>query len=306
MPTELLLAMSGAFVLTAVVVGWTASWWMTVHTPEYQRVHALAGRVVAPADAGPARSLVEGLDPVLARLSRFVPKSPTEMNRLRRRLTRAGYPHVSAAVYYALAELLLAAAAAVAAIVFVGGPTKWVLAVAGAVIGYMLPGLALAHLVSARQKAIRNGLPDVLDLLTVCVEAGSALDSAIVKASEELRIAHPALADELRLVTTEMRAGKPRLEALKNLGLRTGVDDVRTLVAMLAQTDRFGTSIAQALRTHAETLRTKRRQAAEERAAKISVKLVFPLALCLFPAIYVVCFGPVVVKIYRAFFTHGM
>ena len=127
-----------------------------------------------------------------------------------------------------------------------------------------------------------------------------------MKASEELQIAHPVLAEELRYVTTEMRAGKPRLEAFKNFAQRTGVDDVRTLVAMLTQTDRFGTSIGQALRTHAETSRTKRRQRAEERAAKVSVKLVFPLALCLFPALYVVCFGPVVVQIYRAFIEHGV
>jgi tight adherence protein C len=118
-----------------------------------------------------------------------------------------------------------------------------------------------------------------------------------VKASEELAIAYPALAQELRLITTETRAGKPRLEAFKNFAARTGVDDVRALVAMLIQTDRFGTSIAQALRTHAEVSRTKRRQRAEERAAKLGVKLVFPLVFCLFPAMYVVVLGPAVIKI---------
>ena len=107
------------------------------------------------------------------------------------------------------------------------------------------------------------------------------------------------------MVTTEIRAGKPRLEAFKNFGRRTGVDEVRSLVSMLTQTDRFGTSIAEALRIHSEMARTKRRQAAEERAGKIGVKLVFPLALCLFPALYIVCFGPVVVRIYHAFFESG-
>ena len=116
-----------------------------------------------------------------------------------------------------------------------------------------------------------------------------------MRASDELEIALPALAQELRIVTTEIRAGKPRLEAFQGLAKRTGVDDVRALVAMLTQTDRFGTSIAQALRTHAATSRTKRRQRAEERAAKVGVKLVFPLALCLVPALYVVCLGPVVI-----------
>ena len=151
----------------------------------------------------------------------------------------------------------------------------------------------------AHAKTIENGLPDVLDLLIVCIEAGSGLDQSLVKASDELEVAHPALAKELRLITTEIRAGKPRVEAFRNFASRTQVDDVRSLVTMLAQTDRFGTSVAQALRTHADVSRTKRRQRAEERAAKIGAKLVFPLALCIFPAVYAVCLGPVVVIIYR-------
>ena len=159
------------------------------------------------------------------------------------------------------------------------------------------PGYGWPARTAQRQKEIQNGLPDALDLLIVCVEAGAGLDAAIVKASEELALAYPALAEELRLVTTECRAGKPRIEAFKNFAQRTGVDDVRALVAMLVQTDRFGTSIAQALRTHAATSRTKRRQRAEERAAKLGVKLVFPLVFCLFPALYVVVLGPAVIKI---------
>jgi tight adherence protein C len=135
----------------------------------------------------------------------------------------------------------------------------------------------------------------------VCIEAGSGIDQAIIKSSDELDIAYPALAEEMRLLTTEMRAGKPRLEAFKNLASRTKVDEVRALVAMLIQTDRFGTSIAQALRTHAEVSRTKRRQNAEERAGKIGVKLVFPLVLCLFPALYVVILGPAVVEYFKIF-----
>ncbi len=164
-------------------------------------------------------------------------------------------------------------------------------------VGYALPGVWLGWMTGKRQKQIQNGLPDALDLLIVCVEAGSGLDAAIVKASEELNLSYPALAEELRLINTETRAGKPRLEAFKNFASRTGVEDVRALVAMMIQTDRFGTSIAQALRTHAEVSRTKRRQRAEERAAKLGVKLVFPLVFCLFPALYVVVLGPAVIKI---------
>jgi tight adherence protein C len=136
--------------------------------------------------------------------------------------------------------------------------------------------------------------------LIVCLEAGLGIDQAISKCGDELALAYPALAEELRMVNVEGRAGKPRIEAFKNFADRTKVDDVRALVSMLVQTDRFGTSIAQALRTHADVSRTKRRQRAEEKAAKIGVKLVFPLVFCLFPAFYVVTLGPAILKFIEA------
>ena len=172
-------------------------------------------------------------------------------------------------------------------------------------LGYFIPGLVLDHRISRYRLRIENGLPDALDLLIVSLEAGLALDQAILKCAEEFTIAHPELAEELRLINVECRAGKPRLEAFKNFAARTNVDDVRSLVAMLVQTDRFGTSVAQALRTHAEVSRTKRRQRAEERAAKIGVKLVFPLVFCLFPAFYVVTLGPAIIKFIKAFGSGG-
>ena len=223
------------------------------------------------------------------------------MGRLQRRLTRAGYPHGRAAVYFAAAEVLLPIALALATVAYMGVTRGGFLALVMAGMGYTLPGLWLARKTRARQKQIENGLPDALDLLIVCVEAGAGLDAALVKASEELALAYPYLAEELRMITIETRAGKPRLEAFRNFAQRTGVDDVRALVAMLVQTDRFGTSIAQALRTHAALARTKRRQRAEERAAKLGVKLVFPLVFCLFPALYVVVLGPAVIKIMHSF-----
>jgi tight adherence protein C len=173
---------------------------------------------------------------------------------------------------------------------------------ATAIAGFLLPGFVLERKIKARQRIIQNGLPDALDLLIVCLEAGSSIDQGIVKVADELELAYPPLAEELQMIITETRAGKPRLEAFRNFAKRTGVDDVRALVAMLVQTDRFGTSVAQALRTHAETSRTKRRQRAEERAAKIGVKMVFPLVFFLFPAFYTVILGPAIIRFIRVFF----
>lgn len=298
MDQQLFLGLTVIFVGVAVLSGLVASLVMTRTSPERRRLREMAAAGAAGSlGLGGNLSLTDKPDVVARRVSTFVPKSPKEMGRLARRLSRAGYRNPRAAVYFAAAEILLPIALAVLTIIWFGIFRGGIFALLAAGIGYALPGFWLAHKTSKRQKQIQNGLPDALDLLIVCVEAGAGLDSAIVKASEELAISYPALAEELRLITTEVRAGKPRLEAFKNFAARTGVDDVRQLVAMLVQTDKFGTSIAQALRTHAATARTKRRQRAEERAAKLGVKLVFPLVFCLFPALYVVVLGPAVIKI---------
>jgi tight adherence protein C len=213
----------------------------------------------------------------------------------------AGYRSHSAAIIFSIVEIVLPVIAFLAVAYWQGLTRGWMLALLAGMGGYIVPGLWLSRRIEKRKKEIRNGLPDALDLFIVCVESGSSLDQAILKASEELALAYPALAEELRAIITEVRAGKPRLEAFKNFADRTKVDDVRSLVAMMVQTDRFGTSIAQALRTHAETSRTKRRQAAEEKAGKLGVKLVFPLVFCLFPAFYVVVLGPAVIQFLRVF-----
>jgi tight adherence protein C len=225
------------------------------------------------------------------------------MSRLERRVASAGYTRPAVTMVFAIAEILLPLLAAGAMLAWFGTADRkaWVFAVLAGALGYLLPGLYLDYQLSNRRKQIRNGLPDLLDLLIVCLEAGSSLDQAVVKASEELAISYPALARELRILTTETRAGKPRLEAFRNLAQRTRVEDLRTLVSMLTQTDRYGTSVAQTLRTMAEEMRTKRRQAAEEMAAKVGVKLVFPLVFCLFPALYVVMLGPAIVQFSRNF-----
>jgi tight adherence protein C len=300
MPPEIMLATSGVFAAVAVVSGTAMWWWLTQRSPERQRLEAVT-RPIRQTFVVESAALIDGPDPMLARLTRLIPKSPKEMSRIARTLARAGFRNPRAVVYFCLAELLIPVSLVLIIISALGLVRGLVPALALAVVGYALPALYVGRVRTKRQKAISNGLPDALDLMTVCVESGSGLDQALAKTSEELKLPHPALAEELQLITTETRAGKPRMEAFKNFALRTGVDDVRTLVSLLAQTDRFGTSIGQALRTHSETSRTMRRQAAEERAGKVGVKLVFPLALCLFPALYIVCLGPVIVKVYRAF-----
>src|SRR6266545_3116153 len=301
MTPDLLFAIVGVFITIGIVAGTTTSWALDRSAPEKRRLRAIARSSGSGLVAEEGR-LVETPDPVLARLSRLLPKSPKEMSRLQRSLTRAGYPRFGAVVIYSAAEVVLPLLLFLITAMLLGFSSGLVPGLFLAALGYVAPSFYVSYRSKERDRAIRNGLPDALDLLTVCVEAGSGIDQAIAKAGEELQMSHPELAAELAMVTTEMRAGKPRMQAFKNFANRTGVDDVRSLVSMLVQTDRFGTSIADALRVHADTSRTKRRQMAEERAGKVAVKLVFPLALCLFPALYVVCFGPVVVKIYRAFF----
>jgi tight adherence protein C len=170
------------------------------------------------------------------------------------------------------------------------------MALLGAGLGYVLPGVVLARLAKRRQHVVRLSTPDALDLLVVSVEAGLGLDQAIQRVGDELMTVHPELSEDLRLINFELRAGKPRAEALHNLAARTGVDDLISLVAILVQTDKFGTSVAAALRVYSDVLRTKRRQRAEEAAAKTAVKMVFPLVICIFPAIWIVTLGPAAIK----------
>jgi tight adherence protein C len=241
----------------------------------------------------------------LKRMGRAVPRSPSEMGKLQRRLVAAGYRGTESLIVFLGARVALAGVLfALFATPFVFKPNL-LMALGGAALGYLLPSIVLARLAKARQHRIRLSLPDALDLLVVSVEAGLGLDQAIQRVSEELAFAHRELCDELRLINLELRAGKPRTEALHNLGERTGVDDVASLVAMLVQTDKFGTSVAQSLRVHSATLRTKRRQRAEEAAAKTGVKMVFPLVFCIFPAIWVVTLGPAVIRFIQVLMPMG-
>lgn len=296
MSIDLLVTLSAVFVFIALVTGMVVSGALSARSPERRRLQQLV--TAGGPDAGLTTvSLVDSVDPRLKRIPGLLPKSAKDMNRLRRRMAAAGYHTPTSMIVFGAATLITPIVLALATWALAG--TNIVFIGLAALIGWLLPSLVLSRIIEKRKVQIQNGLPDALDLLIVCVEAGCALDQAIVKASEELAIAYPALTEELRMITTEVRAGKPRLEAFRNFAARTKVEDVQSLVALLVQTDRFGTSIAQALRTHAETSRTKRRQRAEERAAKIGVKLVFPLVLFLFPALYVVILGPAVVQYFN-------
>jgi tight adherence protein C len=236
----------------------------------------------------------------LASLGKIVPGDAKQTPRSQLMMARAGYRNPEAVM--AIRGLKLLMPVAMVGLVFFTGfyrvnPVFIVLL--AAVLGYLIPEMWLLWRVSSRQKRLRRALPDGLDLLVICVEAGLGLDQAFMKVAEELRIAHPELSEELHLVNLEMRIGKTRLDALRELARRTGLEDIKSLVAMLIQTDRFGTSVAQSLRVYSDELRVKRRQRAEEMSAKTSVKMVPPLVFFIFPALMVVILGPAVLTLMR-------
>jgi tight adherence protein C len=243
-------------------------------------------------EAGYDRAMVN----TLKRLGNLAYKSPKELSKLRQRLVTAGYRGTEALAMFFGIRLAFALVAFTLVATPVFGRPNLPMALAACGFGYLMPSIVLARIAKRRQHRMRLGLPDALDLLVVSVEAGLGLDQAIQRVSDELDFAHPDLCSELRLINLELRAGKNRSEALRNLADRTQVDDLESLVAMLIQTDKFGTSVAQSLRVHSETVRTKRRQRAEEAAAKTGVKMVFPLVFCIFPSIFVVTIGPAAIK----------
>jgi tight adherence protein C len=283
-----------AFLFTSLLVGAVA---MTLLRGSTAVIDRRLGEVMAEGtttrtDRGYGRAIVSALK----KMGGIAPRPVGEMGKLRLRLITAGFRGSEALIVFLGIRVGLALAAFVLVMMpGVMGPNILAGLLACA-LGYVLPGMILARLAKRRQHRIRLGLPDALDLLVVSVEAGLGLDQAIQRVGTELTVAHPDLCDELKLINLELRAGKARSEALHNLADRTGVDDIRALVTMLVQTDKFGTSVAQSLRVHSDTVRTKRRQRAEEAAAKTGVKMVFPLVICIFPAIYVVTLAPAAIK----------
>lgn len=272
-----------------------------------ERLHG-AGAAPGPAsgEGGAWQVKIAGLAEPLAKLA--LPKEGWESSALRTRFLNAGLRHPSAPILYFAAKAGLALGLPLLlTMAFGSGGMPWgvnetmfaLLVVAS--IGYYLPNVLLSLRIARHQRELLEAFPDALDLVIVCVEAGLGLDAAIARSGEEMRLRSPALADELHLVGLELRVGATREQALRNLALRTGLDDVGALVTMLIQADRFGTSIAESLRVHADGVRTRRRQRAEEAAAKIPLKLLFPLLFCIFPSLMLVLLGPAVISIYHVF-----
>jgi len=247
-------------------------------------------------------------DPVARQSEEIVARVTSEtISSHRILLARAGYRSPTAGRVYGWVRI--AAPLLFPTLLFAGGKaigipdkTLLLLAAAGAAAGLCLPAAFLRSKARKRQETITDALPDALDLLTVCVEAGLGINSAFLRIAEEFRLSSPTLSEEFDVVNREMVAGKPRMEALRALADRTGVEDVKSLVAMLIQTERLGTSLAQSLRVHSDSLRVRRRQRAEEAAAKTTIKLVFPLVFLLFPALFIVILGPGVLQILHVLF----
>jgi tight adherence protein C len=264
-----------------------------------QRTTSIAS---APMSLDENRAASELAERLASPLSRLLPPSAAEAQKLQKQLMQAGFRSPGAAVVYRGIQVAtmagLPAVVALACAVLarpLSGALLWIL---GAfVIGFFLPRYALRRMIRSRQQLVRWGLADALDLMVISIEAGLGLNAAMMKVSSELREVHPDISEEFELANLEIRVGRERDEALRNLADRTGVDDLRSLVAMLIQTDRFGTSIAKAIRAFSDSLRTKRRQRAEQAAQKAAVKLLFPLACFLFPTLFIAILGPAALQL---------
>jgi tight adherence protein C len=271
--------------------------------PARRRLEAIAADSGAPLSTGLGQRIAGVLRPV----ERFVLPKEAERESTRQQLQFAGYRSPSAVTTFYGAKLALSAAMLLGWLLaanflpHVSSGRVLFFALGASFFGMMLPGMWLDRRVKKRHKLLRDGFPDALDLLTVCVESGLGLTQALQRVADELDVSHPELAGEIAQVTAQMRAGVDREDALRGLATRTGLDDVRGLVSLLTQTLRFGTGISEALRVYSEDFRDRRMQRAEEAAAKIGTKLIFPLVLCLFPSFFVVAIGPAVIKMVEAF-----
>jgi tight adherence protein C len=239
---------------------------------------------------------------MVGQLERVLPKSQAEVSVVQQRLIRAGYRKDSAVnLFYGAKVLVPLALCSLALVTGLAHDNPFFTYAMALGLGFLAPDFWLGRRITGRQTRIRLGLPDVLDLMIICIEAGLSVDQATARTAEELRQAQPAISDELGIVVLEQRAGRARSDAWKQFAERTAVDSVRNLVSVLVQSEQLGTSIAKTLRVHSDALRTQRRQRVEEQAAKTTVKLVFPLVLFIFPSLFLVTLGPALIIMSESF-----
>lgn len=302
MTHELLILTLSAFGAIASLTWWISRWMLDTQDERLrQRLRAgdLGLRAAEDSKFSPL-SLLQNLGQAAA--GPFMPKSSQAASAMRRRLAQAGIYSPSAIRTVCGCKVIFLAAGLLGGYALGASFNQLLLGLSiGALLGYLLPGMWIQRQIRLQQKAMERGLPDALDLLVVCVEAGLTIDAAFQRVSQELVIAHPRLARELELTHMETRMGLSRSQAMRNLGQRTGFAPLQMLATMLIQAERFGTSIAQSLRIHAETLRIARQHAAEEMAAKASVKLSFPVVLFIFPALLIVLVGPAAIGLLKMF-----
>ena len=244
--------------------------------------------------------LKQQLRSFLVSIGERIPRTPEEMSRQERRLAQAGYRRKDAVLWFHGSHIVVFLIFLATFATFGYLYRNTILSIVMSVFfGMVVPDMWLKRAIARRKENIQHGLPDAMDLAVIAVEAGLGLDQALMRVGDEISRAHPALSDELRLRNLEINMGRSRSDALRNLAERTGVDDLRALVAILIQTDKFGTSVGQALRTFSESLRTKRRQRAEEQAAKLAIKMVVPMVVFIFPGVFIVILGPAFITILR-------
>jgi tight adherence protein C len=291
-----------AFLVFIAVVALVSLAGMKMYVRPKEAMERVAGGI-DPADHVPTHPSL-AIHELIKRLGNFIPQSPKDVTVMQRRLIRAGIRNENAlkilygakAVCGVTFPLVMALAVSATS---TDSTNKIAGVLAACAAGFFLPNEYVRRMASKRQKEIARGLANSLDLLVVCVESGLGLDQAILQVSKELEHAHPEISEEFGFVNLELKAGKRRVDALRNLAERTGVDDLKKLVAVLIQADRFGTGVAQSLRAHSDFMRVQARQVAEEKAAKLGVKLIFPIFFCILPSLFVVTVGPVAVKIVR-------
>ncbi|HJQ35445.1 MAG TPA: type II secretion system F family protein [Pyrinomonadaceae bacterium] len=303
-----------ASIFVCVTLGVLGVYWLMFRPPSAatERLRSMGeSEGLAPmASAGtlaPDESLAGALaERMAAPLSKLAPPSAAQARQLQKKLMQAGWRSTNAPVIFRGVQLaaitgLPALVALVCAVIGrpLGSAVFWI--AAGVAAGFLVPRFALDRMVKGRQLRVRWGLADALDLMVVSIESGLGLNASMVRVGEELKVVHPEISEEFEIANLEIRVGREREEALRNLAERTGVDDLRSLVAMLIQADRFGTSIAKAVRIYSDSLRTKRRQRAEQAAQKAAVKLLIPLALFLFPTLFIVVLGPAALNLLDTF-----